>query len=75
MHANHKHKSAQQQLIGQRVRGTDAHTLFNLLTGERWLDTGQLMDDSFNFNWRALPLALRLSEGLGIGRWRETHVL
>ena len=21
MHANHKHKSAQQQLIGQRVRG------------------------------------------------------
>ena len=39
MHANHKHKSAQQQLIGQRVRGTDAHTFFNLLTSERWLDT------------------------------------
>ena len=39
MHANHKRKSSQQQLIGQRVRGTDAHTFFNLLTSARWLDT------------------------------------
>ena len=39
MHTNHKHKSAQQQLIGQRVRDTDANVFFNLLTSDRWLDT------------------------------------
>ena len=39
MHANYKHKPAQQQFIGQQVRNTDAHTFFNLLTSERWLDT------------------------------------